>query len=353
MVQIESGAGRNQCGGAVAKIRTVTGDIEPGSVRNAMIHEHVLFDIVAPDCGGNRNAEINALNRWQIDYFSNRDPSNAHQLDRGVATSEMKAFKDDGGDLVVDQSALGLARDPKGLRRAAIESGVRIVAATGTYTAPYLDDKILSLDSSELGELFAREILEGIGDFGIRAGIIGEIGCSWPLEEFERRALAAAARAQRETGAAISVHPGRHPDACPEIIEILERHGADLSRTILCHMDRTYPDGDGVLQLLQSGVNVEWDFFGIEQSHYWMGDLELPNDLDRLRIIRNLDDLGFGSRLLISQDICTKTRMKHWGGHGYGHILRNATALMDRLEFDQTLMEKLLRLNPLRLLAIQ
>ena len=36
---------------------------------------------------------------------------------------------------------------------------------------------------------------------GIRAGIIGEIGCSHPLQDGERKALHAAALAQRATGA--------------------------------------------------------------------------------------------------------------------------------------------------------
>ena len=94
-----------------------------------------------------------------------------------------------------------------------------------------------------------------------------------------------------------------------------------------------------------------WDFFGIEQSHYWMGDVVLPTDLDRLRVIRRLARLGYGSRILVSQDICTKTRMKRWGGHGYGHIFRNVTGLMRRLEFGDELIENLLRNNPLRLLA--
>ncbi|MDE0304921.1 MAG: hypothetical protein OXI87_08565 [Albidovulum sp.] len=337
----------------MATIRTVLGDIAPERVRNAMIHEHVLFDIAVPGHNAGKRAEIDIRDRWQIDYYSNRHAANAHQLNAAAAISEMEAFREDGGDLVVDQSVIGLARDAKGLRRVSESSGVHIVAATGTYTAAYLARDIRSLGESELAGLFTREILLGMHDTDICAGIIGEIGCSWPLEDIERRALAAAARSQLETGAAISVHPGRHPGACSEIIGILEGEGADLSRTVLCHMDRTYPDGDGVLQILERGVNVEWDFFGIEQSYYWMGDVEIPNDLDRLRLIGKFDELGFGSQLLISHDICTKTRMKQWGGHGYGHILRNVTTLMDRLEFDRKLVEKLLRSNPVRLLAFK
>ena len=90
------------------------------------------------------------------------------------------------------------------------------------------------------------EVQGGLDGTEVRAGLIGEIGCSWPLDPVERRALRAAATAQRLTGAAISVHPGRHPDACGQILDVLEGAGADLSRVVLCHMDRTHPDGDGI-----------------------------------------------------------------------------------------------------------
>ena len=45
-----------------------------------------------------------------------------------------------------------------------------------------------------------REIEEGIGDSGVRCGVIGEIGCSYPLMDSEKKALQAAAMAQTRTG---------------------------------------------------------------------------------------------------------------------------------------------------------
>lgn len=151
----------------------------------------------------------------------------------------------------------------------------------------------------------------------------------------------------------MSVHPGRAPDACAEILDITEAQGLDPSRTVLCHMDRTHPDGDGIAALLQRGATVEWDFFGIEQSYYWMGEVELPCDRDRIRLIQTFADKGHADQILISQDICTKTRMRHWGGHGYGHILRNVAPLMQRLGLEAQLIRQLLRETPLRLLTLQ
>ena len=43
----------------------------------------------------------------------------------------------------------------------------------------------------------------------------------------------------------------------------------------------------------------------------------LPNDGIRLNLIRDLIREGHLSRVLISHDICSKTRLQHYGGHGY------------------------------------
>lgn len=334
-------------------IRTVCGDIDPLSVSRLLMHEHVLFDIVPPGARGDRDEPITLANRWQIDYRSNDNPANAHQQDHHVATAELQALARDGGGLIVDQSVGGLARDAAGLRDISRLSGVAVVACAGLYTESYLDNTTLAMDVDALAERFVHEVTVGLDGTDVKAGLIGEIGCSWPLAEIERRSLIAAARASVTTGAAISVHPGRHPEAAHEILDILLDAGADPGRIIICHMDRTYPDGCGVEQLLARGVNVEWDFFGIEQSHYWMGDVELPTDRKRLELIRSMMDAGHAEQILLSQDICTKTRLTQWGGHGYGHLFRNVLPLMWQAGFTESLTDILINSNPRRLLTIE
>ena len=334
-------------------VRTVTGDVPARAVGRVMFHEHLLFDFVPPGTEVSGETEITPERRWQIDYLSNADPANTRQGDPAVAAGELAAFRADGGGLIVDQSVIGIGRDPKGLAFAARQSGVAVVAATGTYTARYLPAGMREKSVDALAALFVSEIRSGIGETGIRAGLIGEIGCSWPIEPVEERALQAAALAQQETGAAISVHPGRHSDACGQILDRLEAAGADLGRVVLCHMDRTHPDGSGIEALLDRGAVAEWDFFGIEQSHYWMDDTELPTDLRRLRLIRDFAARGYGRQITVSQDICTRTRLLRWGGHGYGHILRNVPALMRRLDFPDWLVDALLRTTPLGLLTLK
>ena len=335
-------------------IRTVSGDVAAETVGAVMPHEHLLFDIVLPGAKGDRTAELTPKTRFQTDYLSNVNPANAHQQEVSIATAELAAYARAGGSLIVDQSVAGLSRDAAGLARAARDSGVHVVASAGTYTAAFLPYETRAMSAASLADRFTEEVTEGLDGSEIRAGLIGEIGCSWPLEPVERRALEAAAIAQVRTGAGISVHPGRHADACGQILDILADAGADLSRVVLCHMDRTYPDGEGIRPLLDRGAMVEWDFFGVEQSHYWMDpDVELPTDRGRLRLIRRLVEDGFGDRILMSHDICTRTRLCRWGGHGYGHILTNVVPLMARLGFSTQDIGALTRDNAVRLLSLK
>ena len=52
-----------------------------------------------------------------------------------------------------------------------------------------------------MSEVMVREIEVGIdGSGGVRCGVIGEIGCSYPLMDVEKKALQAAATAQTKTG---------------------------------------------------------------------------------------------------------------------------------------------------------
>ncbi len=334
-------------------IRTVRGDVPADSIGAIAFHEHLLFDLVRPvERDTVDDPPITMANRWQIDYRSNENRNNARQRDTEVAAGELSAFRTDGGTLLVDQSTYGIGRNPPGQQAASVAADVHVVAAAGTYVAAYLEPELLALDTAALTERFIAEVEQGLDGTTVRAGLIGEIGTSWPIEPVERRALDAAAAASRRTGTAISVHPGRHEDAPFAIVDILREAGADLSRVVICHMDRTYPRGERVRELLATGVCVEWDFFGVEQSHYWFGDVELPTDLQRLHLILELMGSGFADRILVSHDICTCTRMTRWGGHGYGHLMRNGPTLMRRAGFSDDHIDQLLRRNPLRLLTL-
>src|SRR2546427_1670449 len=57
-----------------------------------------------------------------------------------------------------------------------------------------------------------REVTLGVGDTGVRPGLIGEIGNTWPWTENEKKVVRAAVEAQRQTGAPLMIHPGRRSE---------------------------------------------------------------------------------------------------------------------------------------------
>jgi phosphotriesterase-related protein len=338
-----------------ARVQTVLGPVSPDSLGFVLMHEHLLCDLTAPGQRGvdEPEVEITLENAFDVNYRPARYRGTHRLQDVAVASREAALFNAAGGGTIVEVTTGGIAPDPGGLARIASESGVQIVLGAGFYTEPYLDERTLSLSVEALSDIIVRQVTEGAWGSAIRCGIIGEIGCSWPPTDFERRSLQAAARAQAITGAAITVHPGRHPQAPHEILDVLTAAGADLSRVVIDHMDRTFFDDGEVLALARRGCVVEFDFFGIETSNYWLGVADLPTDWMRLRAIRRIFDAGLADRVVASHDICTRSRLQTYGGHGYAHLLRNVIPLMRDRGFTEGEIKKLLVETPRRLLSIR
>lgn len=334
--------------------QTVNGPLAAADLGLTLMHEHILCDLRDPlgrRAAPSADPPITMENRFEIDYFQNRHQTNMLLDEDEVALAELRHFRAAGGGTIVELSTGGLAPQPARLAALAKASGVHIVLGGGFYTDAYLDAATRDASVETLEELLLSQVTTGAWGSAIRAGIIGELGCSWPLRESERRVLIAAARVQRRTGIAISIHPGRHADAPAQIAEIMLTAGADPDRTVLCHMDRTLSDENRILDLLMRGFVLEWDFFGIETSHYWMGDYDLPTDYMRLDLMRRLIDRGHLCRLAMSQDICIRTRLTRYGGHGYSHIPLHVMPMMARRGFSETEIEQILCDTPIRLLC--
>jgi phosphotriesterase-related protein len=201
----------------------------------------------------------------------------------------------------------------------------------------------------DLAREIAAEVTVGVGDTGVRAGLIGEIGCTWPWADNERKVVRAAIAAQRETGAPLMIHPGRHPRAPMEIAEFVQREGGDVRRTIMCHIDRTIADVGQVVDLAQTGIWLEYDLFGLETSYYpYNPDFDMPNDGGRMAHVLALMERGHGGQLLLSHDIAYKTSLVKYGGYGYHHLLVNVVPRLRRKGVDDDGLARLLVDNPRR-----
>jgi phosphotriesterase-related protein len=343
------------------RAQSVLGPIDADNLGVVLTHEHLLAH--APhltkepdrvDLAETFHAPITMEVLGRIRFGGAANFENCSLTDLDTAIEEISLFKQAGGDTIVDVTSIGIGRDPAGLARIARDSGVNIIMGCSYYVEDNYpaDARIDEKREEEIVEEIARDILEGVDGTDIRAGIIGEVGCSWPLTNKERKVLRASGRAQRLTGAALSIHPGRNPDAPREIVQVLRQVDADLSRTIMCHVDRTLDRKDLLSELAESGCILEYDLFGSETSYYpWSIPVDMPNDGQRLRWLEWLIAEGYRDQIVISQDTYFKHQLARYGGPGYAHIPANVVPLMRTKGFDEETIRTILIDNPARLLA--
>lgn len=353
-------------------VQTVTGPVAPEELGVTMPHEHVFLlnpSFVEPQEASERFRAHEPVSESNIEWVRQYWTSNVDNLqlyDEEVAIEEVRRYYRAGGDAIVDPTTRWIARDPRALFRVSRATGVKIVAGTGFYVAETHPGDMDRRSDADLAAEMIHELTTGIDDTGVKAGLIGEMGCYWPLRDAERKALRAAAIASLETDAAVMVHPGRDPAAPAEIIDVLTTAGMDTSRIIIAHIDRTVLEPKEVLDLAETGVYLEYDIFGQETSMFptvgVMTDaglvprrpagLSMPNDAERLDRVDLLVEHGFAERVLMSMDICTKHRLHRYGGHGYDYIVEHIVPWMRRRGTSQEVLDTILRANPQRVFSM-
>ena len=339
-------------------VQTVLGPVSPDSLGPTLTHEHLLIDFVCSllepeDPRGRAKARqpisMENLGWIRYNWLSNLDNLVIDNQDEAIA--EAMHYKQAGGGTIVDVTTVGIGRDPVALVRIARATGLNIVMGAGFYVGPVHPQNMADRSDADVASQLVKEITEGVDETGVRAGIIGEIGCSWPLLGTERKVLRAAAMAQRETGAAILIHPGRDEQAPREIIGVLGEAGADIGRTIMGHIDRTISNLDTLKELAETGCYMEYDLFGLESSYYPHETIDMPSDAQRINFILWLIAQGYGDRIVVSHDICVKTRLVKYGGQGFAHIMENIVPRMRRKGIVEDDIQGILVENPRRLLT--
>lgn len=331
-------------------VNTVLGPVAADELGHVQPHEHLLADLRPYAPVDARDEEITLQNcyRSRVDRDNRRD---FVLDDADLAVTELAAFRAAGGGTVVDATSGGLGRNPLGLRKIAERSGTHVVMGSGYYVAAFHPPEVATLSRDEITERIVADVTVGVD--GVRAGIIGEIGLSWPPHPDELKVLDAAAAAQAHTGAALLIHPGRHVDAPIHHLERVIGAGGDPSRTIMAHVDRTLFAAESMVTLAATGCVLEFDLFGTESSYYPQDpSVDLPNDGMRVRWIAALIEAGFERQLLISSDICRRTQLTRYGGEGYGHILRRVLPLMRARGISPAEIDVITRRTPRRLLTL-
>jgi phosphotriesterase-related protein len=335
--------------------QTVLGPVPADQLGITLPHEHLLIDFRfmyrEPEGAGGRGRGLEPVtlgNHYEVLYDWSRNLDNLQLLDEATAIEEARLYRWEGGGTLVDPTNVGLARAPLALQRIARGTGLHVVMGAGHYVGPTHPPDMDTRREDDITREIVRDVTAGVGDTGVRAGLIGEIGCSWPWTPNERKSVRAAAEAARQTGAPLMIHPGRHPTAPEAHLEEVSRVGLDPRRVIMCHIDRTVADPARLKAIAETGCFLEYDLFGLEISHYPMSDFEIPSDAERMRQILWLVEQGHGRQVLMAHDICFKVRLVRYGGHGWAHILRRIVPRLRKKGLGEKDVWTLIADNPAR-----
>lgn len=337
-------------------VMTVTGKVRADSLGLVLPHEHAFIDlrslVPAPQ---SISAKVLAQEKVSLTNLGklHRNPyavlDNAVLDEEQVMEWELHEFKKAGGKTFVDLTLRDIGRDPVLLARLSRALDINIIAGCGYYIRashpPDMDDK--SVD--DITEELLREIRTGIDETDIKAGVIGEIGTSEIIYPNERKTLIAAAAAQRETGLGIHVHTDLWATNGDEVVKILTAEGAPPEKICINHIDVDLKM-DYMKGLLNQDVYIEFDNFGKEfyadSRHRSVLKGLFARDIDRVRAIKELIDCGFLSRILLSNDVCLKTCIHHYGGWGYDHVMTNIIPMMLDEGITEAQIDTLMVRNP-------
>jgi phosphotriesterase-related protein len=252
---------------------------------------------------------------------------------REVATAvdKLREIKALGVSSFVDPCPMELGRDPEFAAEVAEKSGMQVIVATGLYNeALGIPSHFRMLPVDDIAEVYVRELTDGIGKTGIKAGIIktatggipGMTAIDERISANEEKTLRAAARAHKATGAPILCHNNELAPFGRETLDIFAAEGVDFNRVLIGHACgvgnmRYYFD------ILDRGAWLGFDRFGIET---------IASDKMRLASLIGLLAVGY-DRMMLSHDAvhCWLGRvtkefrefMEKCPNWNYAHICKN------------------------------
>ena len=338
---------------------TVLGPVPGKELGMTLMHEHLVMDFRCRFNGSPASSSIGPdlelHDRWRLVKEPAGFEANLIRDDIATACGEVDAFKRVGGQTIVDVTTEGLGPSPGSLVRIAQATGVNIVASTGVYVHASHSAWVHESTTTELAQRMVDEIHVPDAD-GVRRGFIGEIGADGPTA-CEVKTVRAAAIAQRETSAPISIHllSGALPETRVDALAVVDEFvaaGGDSRRLIACHQDGSGTDMEFQEKLLRQGITLEYDTFGFESTFTYKGRyVQLPTDTQRIKEVASLWDRGWGDQVVLSQDVCYRMMTREWGGWGIAHILESLTARFEAAGVGSEQLETMLIENPRRLLA--
>ena len=230
-------------------VNTVTGPIRVEDLGVTLMHEHVLIGYPG----------------WEADTLR---PGPARAEIVSTAVEKIRSMQEIGIQSMLDPCPNDLGRDVGLAAEVADKTGFNIICATGLYKeneggfAHWHFVRSIGRGVEAMAELFIHELTRGIGDTGVKAGIIKVATGEGKITDYEYDVLSAAATAAVETGAPITTHTDQGTMGEEQQAFLLEK-GVPAHRIIIGHSCGS-SDHDYHMRLLDKGSYLGFDRFGLD-----------------------------------------------------------------------------------------
>jgi phosphotriesterase-related protein len=264
-------------------INTVTGPVSSDALGAVLVHEHVVFGY--PGYEGDISHNI-----WDEEKFF------------AQVSPVIEKIKAQGIHTIVDATANDCGRQVEILKKVSERCDINIICATGYYYergggAAYWNFRrnFGFPAEDEVYRLMKRELNEGIGKTGIRAGIIKVASGIGEITDYERMFFRAACRcAKEDPGVRIVTHCS-HGTMLREQVNLFLEEGVNPGQVQLGHFCDTV-DLSVQRYALEKGFYAAYDRLG--QVNFD----GMPSDEDRFASICGMVGAGYGDRIVLSND---------------------------------------------------
>jgi phosphotriesterase-related protein len=258
----------------MVSINSVAGKIDSSQLGNTLVHEHLCI----------RDEAVLV----QFPHLYNEDD----EFERAV--NSLNAVKKHGIKTICDPTVLGIGRDIRFIEKAASETGVNVISATGLYTFHYIPLRFQTREVDYMTDLFVRDINIGVQNTVIKAGFLKCATDKQGITPDVEKVLRAVARAHHKTGVPIMTHS--HPASGTGLkqLDIFDEEGVDPKYILIGHSGDT-DDIDYLLKIIDRGAYIGMDRFGITRT--------ISNE-SRTATVIELANRGYADRMFLSHDYC-------------------------------------------------
>ena len=312
----------------MSQVNTVLGPVDSADLGFTLSHEHITLGAAGTAAAYPGFQDLDAI--------------------KDAASEALAEAYAGGVRTIIDVTTLDLGRDIPLMQEVSRRSGVHAIPCTGNHLA--IPRIFWGAPVDKVAALFITEIEEGIGDTGVKAGIIKVASDRGGVTENEETVLRAAARACNATGTRISTHTWSPDRVGEEQVRILKEEGVDLNRVYIGHSNDDTNVGY-LIGLLEEGVWLGLDRYPGGRTP------ETPRWETRTEVVKQLIDAGWAHRLMLSHDHSTpmvqpseelRREREAFNPDGYLFITRNVLPRLLELGATQDDIDAMMVDNPRR-----